>query len=82
MLDQWQSLLRQCILNAQASGEIDPKAGVAQAAFEIQAMLLAGNYQFVMTNDPMRLSQARQGVEHVLARLAVPNEPKKKRSAR
>ena len=82
VLDQWQSLLRQCILNAQASGEIDPKAGVAQAAFEIQAMLLAGNCQFVMTNDPLRLSQARRGVKHVLTRLAVKEESKKKRSAR
>jgi AcrR family transcriptional regulator len=82
VLDQWQSLLRQCILDAQASGEIDPQAEVAQAAFEIQAMLLAGNYQFVLTNDPVRLSQARKGVEHVLTRLAVQGESKKKRSAR
>src|SRR5215813_8153802 len=81
VLGKWQSLFRQCILDAQASGEIDPKAEVAQAAFEIQAMLLAGNFQFVMTNDPTRLAQARQGVEHVLARLAVHEEPKKKRSA-
>jgi AcrR family transcriptional regulator len=82
VLDKWLSLLRQCILDAQASGEIDPKAEVAQAAFEIQAMLLAGNFQFVMTNDPIRLTQAREGVEHVLARLAVRGQPKKKRSAR
>jgi AcrR family transcriptional regulator len=82
VLDKWQSLFRQCILDAQASGEIDPKAEVAQAAFEIQAMLWAGNFQFVMTNDPIRLAQARKGVEHVLARLAVSEEPKKKRSAR
>lgn len=82
VLDQWQALLRQCILDAQTSGEIDPQAEVAQTAFEIQAMLLAGNYQFVMTNDPIRLTQARKGVEHVLARLAVGEEPKKKRSAR
>jgi AcrR family transcriptional regulator len=81
VLDQWQSLLRQCILDAQACGEIDPKAEVAQAAFEIQAMLLAGNYQFVMTNDPVRLSQSRKGVEHVLTRLAVKVGSKKKRSA-
>jgi AcrR family transcriptional regulator len=78
ILDKWSSLFRQCILDAQASGEIDPKAEVAQAAFEIQAMLLAGNFQFVMTNDPMRLTQARKGVEHVLARLAVREEPKRK----
>ena len=82
VLDQWQSLIRQCILDAQATGEIDPKADVGQAAFEVQAMLLAGNYQFVMTADPVRLSQARKGVEHVLTRLAVKEESKKRGSAR
>jgi AcrR family transcriptional regulator len=80
--DKWLSLLRQCLLDGQASGEIDPRAEVAQAAFEIQAMLLAGNYQFVMANDPIRLSQAHKGVQHVLARLALQEEPKKKRPAR
>jgi hypothetical protein len=45
-------------------------------------MLLAGNFQFVMTNDLLRLTQARRGVEHVLARLAVSEELRKKRSAR
>ncbi len=82
ILGQWQSLLRQCILDAQALGEIDPQAEVAQAAFEIQAMLLAGNYQFVMTNDPIWLIQARKGVDHVLARLAVKEQMKRKRSTR
>ena len=78
IVDKWQSLLRQCVVDAQAAGEIDPKAEVAQAAFEVQAMLLAGNYQLVMTNDPVRLSQARRGVEHVLTRLAVKKESRKK----
>lgn len=82
VLDRWQSLLKQCILDAQACGEIDPRAEVAQAVFEIQAMLLAGNYQFVLTNDPVRLTQAHEGVEHVLARLAVKEQLKKKRSSR
>jgi hypothetical protein len=41
-------------------------------------MLLAGNYQFVMTNDPVRLSHARKGSEHVLTRFAVKKESKKK----
>lgn len=82
ILDQWQSLLRQCIVDARASGEIDPQADVAQAAFEIQAMLLAGNYQFVMTNDPIRLTQARTGVEHVLARVVVKEQSKKNRATR
>jgi AcrR family transcriptional regulator len=82
VLDAWQALLRQCLLDAQASGEVDPRAEVAQAVFEIQAMLLAGNFQFVLTNDPIRLTQARRGVGHVLARLAVGEEPRRKRSAR
>jgi AcrR family transcriptional regulator len=82
VLNQWRSLLGQCLLDAQASGEVDARAEVAQAVFEIQAMLLAGNFQFVMTSDPTLLTQARQGVEHVLARLAASVAPKKKRSAR
>jgi AcrR family transcriptional regulator len=82
VLDRWLSMFRQCILDAQASGEIDPEAEVAQATFEVQAMLLAGNFQFVMTNDSARLSQARKGVEHVLARLVASEGPKKKRPAR
>jgi AcrR family transcriptional regulator len=82
ILEQWQSLLRQCILDAQESGEIDPKAEVAQAVFEIQAMLMAGNFLFVLTGDPVRLAQARRGVQPVLARLTVGTESKKKRPAR
>jgi AcrR family transcriptional regulator len=82
VLNSWLSLLRQCILDAQALGEIDPRAEVDQVVFEIQAMLLAANFLFVMTNDPLRLTQARKGVENVLARWAVRAEPKKKRPAR
>ena len=80
MLNSWVSSLRQCILDAQALGEIDPRAEVGQVVFEIQAMLLAANFLFVMTNDPIRLTQARKGVENVLARWAVRAESKKKRS--
>jgi tetracycline repressor-like protein len=74
--------LRQCILDGQALGEVDPRAEVGQVVFEVQAMLLAANFLFVMTNDPIRLTQARKGVENVLARWAVPAKSKKKRSAR
>ena len=79
VLDRWLSSLRQCLLDAQALGEIDPDAEVAQAVFEIEAMLLAANFLFVMTNDPIQLTQARAGVENVLARLAVSAASKKKR---
>jgi AcrR family transcriptional regulator len=79
VLDKWLSLLRQCILDAQALGEIDPNAEVAQAVFEIEAMLLAANFIFVMKNDPIHLTQARTGIENVLARIT---ESKKKCSTR
>lgn len=81
VLDQWLSLLRQCIIDAQDLGEIDPNAEVAQAVFEVEAMLMAANFLFVMMNDPIHLIQARRGVENVLKRLAVRAESKKKRSA-
>ena len=71
VLGKWLSLLKQCIIDAQELGEIDPKAEVDQAVFEIEAMLLAANFLFVMMNDPMYLVQARSGVENVLKRLAV-----------
>ncbi len=76
----WLSLLRQCFLDAKAIGEIDTGTDVEQAVFETQGMLLAANSLFVMSNDPMRLEQASKGVEHILARLAIDAEPKKKRS--
>ena len=71
VLGKWLSLLKQCINDAQELGEIDPKAEVDQAVFEIEAMLLAANFLFVMMNDPIYLTQARGGVENVLKRLAV-----------
>ncbi len=81
ILGNWLALLRQCILEAQDLGEIDPNTEVDQAVFEIESMLLAGNFLFVMMNDPIHLTQARRGVENVLARLTVRMEPKQKRSA-
>jgi len=66
--------LRQCIVDAQDLKEIQPNADVAQAVFEIEAMLLAANFLFVMRNNPIHLTQARRGVENVLERLAVSAE--------
>lgn len=76
VLGNWLALLSQCILEAQDLEEIDPNAEVAQAVFEIEAMLLAANLLFVMMNDPIHLTQGRRGVENVLARLAVSIESK------
>jgi AcrR family transcriptional regulator len=72
---EWLGLLEQCFLEGQANGEISPRAEIAQAVFETEAMLIAANFLFVMTNDMLRLTQARQGVEHVLARLSAGSAP-------
>jgi AcrR family transcriptional regulator len=71
IVGNWLTLLSQCILEAQDLGELDPQTEVAQAVFEIEAMLLAANFLFVMKNDPIHLTQGRRGVENVLARLTV-----------
>lgn len=76
VLDNWLAFLKQCLLEAQSLGEIDPKADVAQAVFEIEAMLLAANFLFIMRNDPIHLTQARLGVDSVVARLAMNAESK------
>src|SRR6516165_6001281 len=82
VLNSWRSLLRQCFVDAQALGEIDPSAEVDQLVFEVQAMLMAANFLFVMTNDTLRLTEARRGVEDVLAQAAVEAKSKDKRPAR
>jgi AcrR family transcriptional regulator len=76
IVGNWLALLSQCIFEAQDLGELDPQAEVAQAVFEIEAMLLAANFLFVMKNDLIHLTQGRTGVENVLARLAVGTESK------
>jgi AcrR family transcriptional regulator len=78
VLGNWLALLKQCILEAQDLGEIDSNTDVAQAVFEIEAMLLTANLLFVMMNDSIYLTQGRKGVENVLARLAVSRKSKKK----
>ena len=66
----WLALLEQCFVDAQTNAEIASPTDVGQAVFETQAMLLAANFLFVMSADPSRLKQARQGIEHVLTRLS------------
>jgi hypothetical protein len=60
--------LRQCILDAQALGELNAQIDVTQLVFEVEAMLLAANFLFLMGKDPLPLSQARMGVDNVLSR--------------
>jgi AcrR family transcriptional regulator len=81
MLEGWISLFQQCIRDAQARGEIDPAADVEQAAFEVEGLLVAANFLFILRNDPVHLVQARRGVENVLSRLVLRRRPARKRPA-
>ncbi|HEY9638982.1 MAG TPA: TetR/AcrR family transcriptional regulator [Coleofasciculaceae cyanobacterium] len=78
IIDGWLALLRQCIVEAQELGEVDSKTDVDQAVFEIEAMLLAANFFFVMTNDPIHLSRAHKGLENALLQLSVSPESKQR----
>jgi AcrR family transcriptional regulator len=82
VLEGWLSLLNQCFVEAQANQEISPDADIPQAVFETEGMLVAANLLFVMLDDTKPLRQARQGLENILARLAVTPTPKTKRSTR
>jgi AcrR family transcriptional regulator len=67
---QWRSMIHQCVEEARTRQEIARGADAEQTVFEVQAMLLAANYLFVLTSDSRPLQQARQGVQNVLARLS------------
>jgi AcrR family transcriptional regulator len=75
---KWMGLLKQCLLDAHAQGEIPAAAEVDQAVFEIEALLLGANFMFVLTGSTTFLTSARQGAENVLARLGVKTGRKKK----
>ena len=66
--EQWAGLLGQCVAEGQAAGEIDPRAEIEQIVFEIEALLLAANFLFVMTGDGKVLGRGREGVKRLLSR--------------
>jgi AcrR family transcriptional regulator len=75
ILSGWLALLTQCLEDANASGEIDRRTDVPQAVFEAQSMLVAANFLFVMTNEPIQLARARKGIDYLLERLSPKKRP-------
>lgn len=65
--EQWLTLLKECLLEAREKSEIQSRGDVAQAVFEIEAMLLLANYLYVQTHDTKFLKRAKTGVENVIA---------------
>jgi AcrR family transcriptional regulator len=79
---EWMDLHARCLREAQEAGEIDARADLPQVLFEVEAMLIAANFSFVMNSDPRLLRQARRGVENVLARVRPKAKPRGGRSPR
>jgi AcrR family transcriptional regulator len=59
----WTMLIEQQLADAQAGGRIHADEEVEQLAFEVDALLLLANAQFLMMgNDPAPLDRARRGI--------------------
>lgn len=67
----WAEKIGEALHQARDAGEIDRHADIDQFIFEISAMLLRANIDWVVTDDQRVLEQARTGVRHVLERVAM-----------
>ena len=67
---RWLELLATEVATAQAAGELDGATDAAQIAFELNAFMVAGNVQFVATDERAVLELVRRAVESRLAALA------------
>lgn len=76
----WAGKIGEALQQARDAGEIQPDADIDQLIFEISAMLLRANIDWVVTDDQRALEQARVGVQHVLERAAGMAKPQKAQS--
>ena len=66
-LADWLSRLETAVRDAQADGAIDPAEDPAQIAFEIEAALLLGNAQYIVSRTPEPIERARRAIDRRLA---------------
>ncbi len=64
---EWRAMIVECLEQAQATGELDGTADVAQLAFEIDAVLEYSNYMFMLLGDPAQLRRGAAAVDRVLS---------------
>ncbi len=70
-LDDWLGRLEAACRDAQQEGAIDPTEDVGQLVFEIEAVLLLANAQFVVTRTPAPIERARRAIERRLNAVTV-----------
>lgn len=68
----WAALFERSVVEAQASGDLEPGAEAGQVAFEILAMLAGAHASFLLQGQPAVLGRARDGIEVVLAAHGAP----------
>ena len=62
----WNALLEKAVRDAQAEGSLNAGVDAEQLAFELDAFMLLGNAQFVVTRDPATLHRARVALDRRL----------------
>jgi len=64
--ERWLGLLEQQVAAAVRNGELDGRLDATQAAFEINAVLVAANTAVVLRNDTAALHRARIAIERLV----------------
>jgi AcrR family transcriptional regulator len=66
-LNDWLRVLEAAVRDAQGEGAIDPAEDPAQLGFELEAILMFANLQFVVARAPEPLDRARRAIGRRLA---------------
>jgi AcrR family transcriptional regulator len=72
VLAQWLGLFTSALREAVTVGELPRDADIDQIAFELNAMLIRANFNWILTGEPGVLDQARTGIGHVIERASGP----------
>jgi AcrR family transcriptional regulator len=66
-MTRWLGELESAVRDAQSEGGIDQSEDPAQLVFEIEAAIVLGNFQYVVTRTPEPIERARRAVERCVA---------------
>ena len=69
MIRSWLSYLEHAVEQAQEAGELDPKAGAREVAFQLDAFAQASNAQYQLFRDPQVFDDARRAIQERLESL-------------
>jgi AcrR family transcriptional regulator len=65
-LGDWLTRIETAVRDAQAEGALDPAEDAAQITFEIEAVLLLANAQYVVARTPEPIERARRAIARLL----------------